>query len=204
MEAMIDSGEEWMIPLLNYRDWLSHTQDPDVKPEQREYKGRDGRIKITETGKLRWRTYTLAFSRVMLRRLLETQEEIRRESSDHTLISLDELREIRRLWLIERQDWVDSLPSIYYEVTGKQIVWEQSDVAMPGQLEERVIKELAEEHDVPLRLLQKLVDAEWQHYGMRRRATIHKTIESVFKEDWRSWSEVQEEIEMRKSKAEIP
>jgi DNA sulfur modification protein DndC len=81
MEAMIDSGQEWMIPLLEYRDWLSSTQDPAVKPEQREFKGRDGRIKITASGTLRWRTYTLEFSREMLRKLLQTQVELQREKA---------------------------------------------------------------------------------------------------------------------------
>jgi DNA sulfur modification protein DndC len=201
MEAMIDSGEDWMIPLLEYRDWLAHTQDPEVKPEQREYKGRNGRVKITETGKLRWRTYTLDFSKVMLRKLLETQEELKKEEPDFSLISLDELREIRRLWLLERQDWADSLPEIYSDVTGKQAKWEQSDIVLPGQLEESVLGELSEQYAVPFNLLQKLIDAEWQHHGMRRRATIHKTIEAVFKEDWRSWSEIQDEI-LSKSEAD--
>jgi len=76
MEAMIDSGEDWMIPLLEYRDWLASTQNPDVKPVQREFKGRDGRIKITEDGRLRYRTYTLEFSKEMVRRLLKAQREV--------------------------------------------------------------------------------------------------------------------------------
>ncbi len=32
MEAMVDAGEEWLEPLLDFRDWLSSTQDPTVKP----------------------------------------------------------------------------------------------------------------------------------------------------------------------------
>jgi len=34
------------------------------------------------------------------------------------LISEEELYEIRRLWRIERQDWEDSVPLIYFEETG--------------------------------------------------------------------------------------
>lgn len=201
MEAMIDAGEDWMIPLLEYRDWLSSTQDPEVKPAQREYRGRDGRIKITQSGKLRWRTYTLAFSREMLRKLLEVQIEIQREKPNISLISLDELREIRRIWLTERQDWEDSLPGIYTDVTGKHLDWEQDDISIPGQLEAALLADLTAANNVPLPLVQKLFDAEWQHQGMYRRAKIHNRIEKIFRADWRSIAEV--EIEMVRRQTEV-
>ncbi len=197
MEAMIDSGEDWMIPLLEFRDWLASTQDPEVKPFQREYKGRNGRIKITPDGRLRYRTYTLEFSKEMLRRLLLTQREIQKEIPDFLLIGDDELHEIRHLWITERQDWLDSVPVIYEEVTGRNLVWDHNDVSKPGHLEAEILSKVVEEYDVPLRLVQKLLDAEWQHYGMRRRATIHKRIESILVEDWRSLDEVQAEAKRR-------
>ena len=203
MEAMIDSGQDWMIPLLDYRDWLSGTQDPAVKPEQREYKGRDGRVKITATGTLRWRTYTLEFSREMLRRLLQTQAELQREKPEMNLISLDELREIRRIWLLERQDWQDSLPQIYESVIGQQAAWEQNDMTMPGQLEADLLAGLTAEAGVPMRLVQKLLDAEWQHQGMFRRAKIHDQIEKIFREDWRPWEEIEAEIARRHREQEV-
>ena len=200
MEAMIDSGEEWMVPLLDYRDWLSSTQNPDIKPEQREFKGRDGRIKITESGKLRWRTYTLDFSKEMLRKLLATQTELQIEKPEMALISEAELREIRRIWLTERQDWADSLPKIVAETTNFNVAWEQNDAAMPGQLEADLLTSLTAEKDVPIQLVQKLLDAEWQHQGRFRRANIDDQIEKIFGEDWRSWDEVAAVIEERQAK----
>ena len=110
MEAMIDSGQDWMQPLMDYRDWLSETQDPENKPAQREYRGRDGRIKITDDGRLRYRTYTPEFSKEMVRKLLETEKAVQEHDPEFQLISIDELREIRRIWVMERQDWADSLP----------------------------------------------------------------------------------------------
>lgn len=201
MEAMIDSGEEWMEPLLEFRDWLASTQDPAVKPQQREYKSRDGRIKITKDGRLRWRTYTLEFSKEMLERLLKTQQEVQTYDPDFVLISEAELREIRRLWLTERQDWADSLPQLYQNVTGRSLDWEQNDVSMPGRLELELLQEVAQARDVPVRLLQKLIDAEWQYHGMRRRGLIHKTIEKILAEDWRSLDEVHAVMKERQQAA---
>lgn len=190
MEAMIDNGEEWMIPLLEFRDRLASTQDPALKPQQREYRGRDGRIKINKDGQVLYRTYTLEFSKAMLRDLLRTERAIQQHDPGFRLIGDDELREIRRLWIMERQDWGDSLPALYHEVTGRTLDWEISDVQTPGQLEAEILAEVTARHDVPLRLVQKLIDVEWQHYGMRRRATIHKAIDKTIGEDWRKLDEV--------------
>ena len=35
MEAMIENGEEWLEPMLEYRDLLASTQDPAVKAQVR-------------------------------------------------------------------------------------------------------------------------------------------------------------------------
>jgi len=189
MENMIDNGEEWMIPLLDFRDWLASTQDPAVKPMQREYRGRDGSIRYSRSGDVLYRTYTLEFSREMLRRLLETEQQVQRHEPEFQLIGQDELEEIRCIWILERGDWADSLPALYEEVTGNMLNWAVNDVAMPGKLEAETLAEVSEEHGVPLQLVQKLIDAEWQHYGMQRRATIHKTIEKTLNQDWRTLEE---------------
>ena len=71
---------------------------------------------------------------------------------------------------------------------------------MPGQLEADLLTSLTAEKDVPIQLVQKLLDAEWQHQGMFRRAKIHDQIEKIFGEDWRSWDEVAAVIEERQAK----
>ena len=196
MEAMIDSGEEWMIPLLEFRDWLASTQDPAIKPKQREFKGRNGRVRITDKGLL-WRTYTAETSRETLQRLLQAQAKVQEYDPDFVLIGEDELKEIRRLWLTERQDWEDWLPTIHSEVTGQSIDWDINDVSMPGRLELNLLRRIAPKQNVPVQLLQKLIGAEWQYYGMHRRGLIHKTIEKILNEDWRTLEEIQAEAELR-------
>ena len=202
MEAVIDNGETWLTPLLEFREFLASTQDPEKKAEQREYRGRDGRVKISKHGSLRYRTYTLDFAKTILRKLLQTQAEVQKHDPDFDLISEGELREIRRLWITERNDWDDSLPGIVEAETDLRLHWERDDIATPGRLEAEALTEAAEDHDVPVDLLRKLVDAEWQHHGMRRRSRIHKQIESILGQDWRSLEEVQAEADRKRALAE--
>jgi DNA sulfur modification protein DndC len=203
MEAMIDSGAEWMLPLLEFRDWLASTQNPEVKPAQREFKGRDGKIKFFDGGRLKYRTYKLEFSKEILRRLLETQAEVQCHDPEYELISIAELSEIRRIWISERQDWEDELPALYHSITGRQLSGNFSDVFVPGTTELQILNELTEQHDIPMQLVQKLLDAEWQSYGMFRRSSIHHTIEKIFEEDWRSFDDIREVMEnMEREQAE--
>lgn len=191
MEAMIDSGDDWMLPLLEFRDWLSSTQNPEVKHLQREFKGRDGRVKFFNGGRVKYRTYKLEFSKEILTRLLETEQAVQRHDPTYELISMAELSEIRRIWISERQDWADELPGIYQKLTGRLLAGNFSDVFVPGTTELQILNELTEQHEVPIQLVQKLLDAEWQSYGMFRRSSIHSTIEKIFEEEWRSFDDLQ-------------
>ena len=204
MESMIDAGEEhqWMTPLLEFRDWLAETQNPENKPEQRDYRGRDGRIKISESGKLRYRTYTLEFSKEMFSRLLKAQKAILEYNTEYELISLDEIQEIRRIWITERQDWEDSLPDIFDQIMDKKVNWGKNDFVTPGASETNLLKKLADEKGIPIKLLQKLFDAQLTSKGMKRRHNIHKTIAAIFSEDWRTFEEVEQEIEKRKANSD--
>jgi len=67
--------------------------------------------------------YTKEWRETWLRRVLTAQTEIRRNAPeqlrDITLITPEELSEIRRIWLEEKHEFDDSLPRIYREVTGE-------------------------------------------------------------------------------------
>ena len=122
MEALIDSGAEWMEPLLELRDFLASTQDPEKKPIYRELKRRMGNVsfKSDGSGKITRGPYKLEFCKEILRRLLETQMLVRKNGpiKDLILIEPDELYAIRKIWKTERGDWQDSIPQIYRQVTG--------------------------------------------------------------------------------------
>jgi DNA sulfur modification protein DndC len=191
LEAMIDSGEEWMSPLLEFRDFLASTQQPDQKPAIREHKRRNGRVEERD-GHFVWGPYQPWFRKDLLRRLLQAQVEVQRNGPDPSmkLITDDELHEIRRLWRTEMSDWGDSVPQIYAEVIGRQL---QGTVDEGGPFTERdknVLIDIAQKNDVPSELVLKLVDLEKRMYGMQRRTTIQQKIDSILSEDWRSREDV--------------
>jgi len=46
MEALIDNGEVWLQPLLDFRNWLCETKDPSKKNKIRLTRRRTGKIEF--------------------------------------------------------------------------------------------------------------------------------------------------------------
>jgi DNA sulfur modification protein DndC len=189
MEAMIDSGEEWLTPLLEYRDMLAETQDPARKHEFRDYRRKSGNVSfIGETDRPMPGPYTLDFCRQLLRKLLETQLEVQAEAppGDPTiLIHEAELHEIRRLWRTERGDWPDSVPRIVKEVLGRDLDWVTEDAVAFTADDGALLDSICREHDVPTELVIKLLDIEKAAHGLKRRHAVHTRIEDTFRLEWR-------------------
>lgn len=194
MEAMIDSGDVWMEPLLELRDWLASTRDPDQKQEYREVRRRDGRIRTwgDNDERIVWGPYKLDVRRDILRRVLEAQEKCRKTGPDPNieLINQDELYEIRRLWRVEEGDWKDSVPPIYRSVTGRDLDWIQEDAPASSELDERVLTEVCEEYDVPTDLMRELLDMQRRLQGLGRRIGVQAEIEKILRKDWDDPDEV--------------
>lgn len=194
MEAMIDSGEEWLTPLLDFRDKLATTQNPARKLEFREYRRRTGKVSfIGETDRVMPGPYKMDFRRELLRGLLETQREVAAEAPTGEapiLIHPAELQEIRRLWRTEHGDWADSVPRIVRETLGrdKDFVepdWVAEDAVAFTADDGVLLNAVCEEHDVPTELVMRLLDIERASHGLKRRHAVHTRIEDAFKLEWR-------------------
>lgn len=188
MEAMIDKGEEWLEPLLEFRQWLATTINPALKLQFRDIKGRDGRVIFKKDGTLAARTYKLEVSKDMLERVLRAEKAVRQAApdADVTLISTEELHEIRRLWRTERQDWDDSVPKVYQKVNGCNLDWPMDDNGHFNTDDKSLLTNVCNEYDVPFDLVAKMLEVEKRANGMARRAGIQKSIEGVLSQEWRS------------------
>jgi DNA sulfur modification protein DndC len=204
MEAMIDNGEDWMMPMLEFRDFLASTQELETKKRYREHRRRGGFIQERD-GKLIRGPYKLEFCKQLLRKLLETQQQVRQEGPepDIELITPAELEEIRKIWRTERQDWEDSVPQIYQEVIGEGLNWITDDLGTFTASDKAILESLCNDAGIPVELVAKLLDTERQFYGMNRRASIYDRINAIFHEDWRSEETVIAELEMIREKSEV-
>lgn len=189
MEAMIDSGEDWLEPLLDFRDLLAETQAPEKKRLYREFRRRNGHVSfITGTDTPVPGPYTLDFCKTLLERLLDTQISVQRDAppGDDTLLIQDaELHEIRRLWRAERGDWADSVPQIVRDKLGRDLNWIIEDnVAFSGD-DGHLLNEVCAQRNVPTELVVRLLDVERAAHGLKRRHGVHTKIEEVFRQEWR-------------------
>jgi DNA sulfur modification protein DndC len=201
MEAMIQNDEEkeWMQPLLDIRNELDIKNDRDKRDFRRIY----GRVELFERNMGDDTTsvepipgpYTKFWREHWLRRVLEAQTHIRKtaplEMRDITLITPEELSEIRRIWLEEKHEFDDSLPRIYEEVTGEP--FEDSRPAAERKLlgsdEWAVIEEICSEDKMHLELMAKLLDTERQYYTKPRRTGIYADLDKCFETSSRSKEE---------------
>jgi len=191
LSTMVERGEDWLEPLLEFRESLVETQDPAVKHQYRDYKRRSGRVEIKD-GKWIRGPYRLDVCQRFLRQLLEAQTEMRGSGPDPglTLVSDEELLDIRRIWRFERQDWADSLPDIVRDATGSDFECAAEDIGLLGQREISLLESSCRRSGVPVQLAQKLLDLEAELYGLARRAAVFRRLDSVLSEEWRTEGQV--------------
>lgn len=212
MEAMIDNGEEWLEPLLDLRDELAETQNPDRKREFRDFKRRDGSVTFVGDSETSIPgPYLFAYRKELLRKVLEAQEQVNAKAppgEKTVLIQVEELREIRRIWRSEQGDWGDAVSETVKAVTGKELPAEAADGFEFQADDAKVLAEVCSKHDLPPRLMAQLLEAERSVRGLKRRTLIHRKIASVLEQEWRDETTVlnerKERLEKNKSTSSNP
>ena len=186
MESMIDNGEEWMEPLLELRQMLKDTQDPEKKKEFRELKHRNGRI-IFWNDKLAFGPYKLEFRKKILRTLLEAQEAVRKNGPDPSIVLIhdDEIHEIQRIWRVEHGDWKNTAYGICAEVMGRKIHPAEEDLSAFGNVEQSELERACARHGIPYELLARSLQAEFDMQGIVRRQKVHSELAKILSEEWR-------------------
>lgn len=122
MAAMIKNDEEksWMLPMLEFRNEIA--ADWQTDRDRRDFRRKDGRL-TWHNNRLVHGPYTKEAREYFLRRILEVEKLVHEIGPDEIknvpLISMEELKFIREIWLDEKHEFDDSLPRIYEEVTGK-------------------------------------------------------------------------------------
>lgn len=216
MEAMIVNDDEkaWMIPLLEFRNRFG---DEDKDRNRRSFKKLKGYLQGSYE-QLYHGPYLKEWREQWLREILEKQLEINKygpeEFAEYELITLPELRCIRRIWVFEKHEFDDSLPRIYEEVIGKpfedpewigsevfgnnewRILGEVCDSVMDNELYKKSVKatELARKGDTAkieelrdntvFEMMASLINVENRAMGLGDRKDILDNLEICIKKNF--------------------
>lgn len=149
MQAMLQNDEQkrWMQPILDFRNEYLAVEDRHL----RDFRRMNGKLTVYN-GRLVHGPYIQSYRETLLRELLIAQRTVQNAAKQQglrpvELIGLDELDEIRKIWLEDKGEIEDRVPTIYEEIFSH---------AYPGKLVEpmplnpddlQLLKEIAAEVD---------------------------------------------------------
>lgn len=198
MAAMIlnDDDKEWMQPLLDIRNELDVRNGKGHHDDhhRRDYRRMGGNVQLykataddgSEILKPIPGPYTRYWREHWLRLVLETQTHIRKtappEMRDITLITPEELSEIRRIWLKQKHEFDDSLPRIYQESTGEAFADSRlaNERTILSETEWEVLKEVCDGDTNHLGLMAGLLSLTNEQQLSSRRVKPFESLEKAF------------------------
>lgn len=208
MQAMIqnDDQKQWMQPILDFRNKNLAVEDRD----ERDFRRLNGRLTLFRD-QLVHGPYTQQRREFLLRELLQTQKLV--QESDHKqgtqlieLISVDELDEIRRLWVEEKGEIEDLVPKIYTDVLGaaypgrdlEQVPLDRGDLAILQQVSTEVETETEAAQEL-YKLTRSLLALQFQSIESHKRSKHLDRLEGVLRQY--AFRNEQEALEFAKSSA---
>src|SRR6185312_10886602 len=115
--------KEWMQPLLELRNELDPPRTAQADRPLRDFRRMNGAVQLFNDRPIPG-PYKQEVRSDWLRKVLRAQRYICEngppEVRDLSLITVPELDEIRRIWVIEKHEIEDNLPGLYEEVTGER------------------------------------------------------------------------------------
>lgn len=206
LRGFIESGEEWLIPLAEFREWLLEIRD---RPIYREKKMRSGRIyrvrrykkhltdeeileieregitvEIDEKGNEYYNLqgfgpFNFEGRKKILEELLKLENKVGIQ-----LITLEELREIDKIWDEELDLSRTTLCDIYREIKGINLPWAKYKKPL---FEEEVLKEIynkCEQYNIEKDLMTSLLIQINKYKNYSNKIRYRETIEDLLNQQW--------------------
>jgi DNA sulfur modification protein DndC len=207
LQAMVqnDAEKDWMQPLVRLRTFLDN---PTGKPkEQRVVTGPDDRDvrdfrRISGLVQIYMRKiednddrvpdfipgpYLQEHRRTLLREVLRAQKMLQGNTRapahvrDSDLITIDELHEIRRIWVLEKHEGEDYVPVIYKEVLNQEFPGPATLESSPfGLAEFEVMREVTESR-LQYEMIREMLHVEQRYRTAARRAGLYESLEDALK-----------------------
>ena len=185
MEAMISNDEEkaWMSVLLEFRNKFG---DEEHDRERRSFRKMGGYLQGSYK-QLNHGPYKKEIREEWLKELLEIQKDINengpKEFHDLELITIPELRNIRRIWVIEKHEFADTLPGIYEEVMGKEFddpewIAPEAFKSEEWNILKDVVKDLYPDEELAFEMAYSLIDIENHSSSLNQRKGVVDSLET--------------------------
>ena len=201
MAAMIKNDEEksWMLPMLDFRNYIAGDWETDRR--RRDFRRRDGHL-TWYNDRLVHGPYTQETREDFLRRLLQVEKLVHEIGPDSIkevpLITMEELKLIRQIWLDEFHEFEDNLPKIYEEETGKP--YQDGSIGKNkyfGAAEAKILKEVCDdmygEEELLPQMLKALLDVEAKAAAIsNKRNAINNLEKEIKKAFYKNEEEAQE------------
>ena len=186
MHAMIqnDQEKEWMLPLLELRNELDPPKTLEGDRHLRDFRRMNGSVQLFHNRPIPG-PYKQRVRENWLRKVLQAQQHIRENGPEAVrqleLITTDELKEIRRIWVIEKHEIEDTLPEVYSETMGEAYPGGRiDDTLVIGAAEMHLLRDICGDNELHYQLTRELLSIERRHKSMLRRAGIFGALEGAF------------------------
>lgn len=170
MENLIENGEEWMIPMLDFRNYLAEVRDDENK-----------RLKMSRDNKDRLGPFDFETRAELLAKLLEIEVQTGLE-----IIGKQELAAIQLQWNYDGS-FHYHVGDIYLKIKNKPLMLDNRQLQEKEKEELELLREVAEQHQVNADHIRTLLLTEKEYLTFLRRRNIlddiHKKIEGFAKEN---------------------
>jgi DNA sulfur modification protein DndC len=183
MEALVESGEARLEPLLRLRDYLKDVRN---KPGARMDIRRNGLPAYNRQGEVMSGTgpFTFTTRHDLLRRVLEAQRD-----SGIALIEGDELAAIQEVWSEEDTEGKSSgMVKQIWDCVFKEVAMTQENSlgTAPEKdqaaIEDELLQRVCEQQNVPFEMMRKLRDAEERFRHLKRRHGLPEEMRDIVRE----------------------
>jgi DNA sulfur modification protein DndC len=175
MQNLIETGEDWMTPLLELRNWLAKTidrDDPNYEPEKYRMPVRRNFREGLGPYWPRWRKY-------ILERLLRAEANVRKERPELNLITRQELVTIQLIWHRDHIYEYD-VSQVLNEAYGKDMEFE--DIGENVRTEKLLLKKACKPYESDYQLINNLLMAQKNRILLVNRRGLQKDIENILDE----------------------
>ena len=176
LQTFIDRGEKWLEPLSDFRNWLLEMR---TTPGARDNKRRNGAMYRKSDGNLGEGPFTLITRQKILRKLLQLEND-----TGLSLLTMEELKYIDKLWDREGDLTRRKLVDIYHEIKGKRLPWDQYKVPFFTNDVIDEIKRLCDENNVEFELISKLIIEIDANKNSIKSSMVTKAFDKIINQGW--------------------